>query len=135
MSRWNLAEQETLEELIPRYAQNKMELDSYKDLCNKENARIKELMVEANETEHSAGGYTAKYIVQKKDSMDEEKLLSVLRNHGLFGLIKTVEVVDMDALENYLYNNTPSDKLAADIARCHTVKEVIQLRISKQKGE
>ena len=106
MSRWMDVEKETLDDLIPRYAQNKMELDSYKTICNKENARIKELMVEANEVEHITGDYVAKYIVQKREEMDNDKLLTVLKNHGIDSCIKTIEVVNMDELENYLYHNT-----------------------------
>ena len=47
--------------------------------------------------------------------------------------LKTKEYVDMDALEAYLYNVLMSDEMAADLASCREVKQVVQLRISKEK--
>lgn len=145
MSRINLsttepssAPNESLEELIPRYALNKSELDSYTKICKEENEQIKAALVELGENEYSAGGYTVKRIVATKESMNEAKLLEVLRQNGIDVAIKTREYVDMDALEAYLYNNMPSDELARQLESCRTTTETVQLRLSKakvQKGE
>lgn len=124
---------ETLEELIPRYALNKSELDSYTKICKEENEQIKKALVELGEDEYSAGGYTVKRIVAVKESMNEAKLLEVLRQNGIEAPIKTREYVDMDALEAYLYNNTPSIDLARQLEGCRTTTETVQLRLSKTK--
>ena len=140
MARINLASTEpsthtsvSLEELIPQYATNKNELDSYTKICKEENEQIKAALVELGENEYSAGGYTVKRIVATKESMNEAKLLEVLRANGLDVAIKTREYVDMDALEAYLYNNIPSADLARQIDSCRTTTETVQLRLSRTK--
>ena len=126
---------ESLEELIPKYAVNKQELDSYTKICKEENEQIKAALVELGENEYSAGGYTVKRIVATKETMNEAKLLEVLRQNGIDVAIKTKEYVDMDALEAYLYNNIPSIDLAMQIDSCRTTTETVQLRLSKTKAK
>jgi hypothetical protein len=144
MSRLELSPQEpsianeTLEELIPRYAMNKNELDSYTKICKTENEQIKSKLVELGEDEYSAGGYKVKRIVAVKESMDEAKLIEVLKKNGITAPIMTREYVDMDSLEAYLYNNTPSAELARQLESCRVTSETVQLRLSKvkeKKGE
>ena len=127
-----------LDELIRAYAFNKGELDSYTKICKEENEQIKAALVELGENEYSAGGYTVKRIVATKETMNEAKLLEVLRQNGIEAPIRTREYVDMDALETYLYNNMPSTDLARQIDSCRVTSETVQLRLSKtkpQKGE
>lgn len=126
---------ESLETLIPQYAANKSELDSYTKICKEENEQIKAALVELGENEYSAGGYTVKRIVAVKESMNEEKLIEVLRQNGLDVAIKTREYVDMNALEAYLYNNEPSADLARQLESCRTTTETVQLRLSKTKAK
>lgn len=142
MARINLTEtepsitpNETLEELIPRYAFNKGELDSYTKICKEENEQIKAKLVELGEDEYSTGGYKVKRIVAVKEAMNEAKLLEVLRQNGIDVAIKTREYVDMDALEAYLYNNMPSEELARQLEGCRTTTETVQLRLSKVKAK
>jgi len=49
-----------LDVLIPQYAENKSEMDSYKKICDKENAQIKSIMkdfvVEKYEDEYNENG-------------------------------------------------------------------------------
>jgi hypothetical protein len=122
-----------LDELVTKYAFNKGELDSYTKICKEENEQIKKALVELGEDEYSTGVYTVKRIVAVKESMNEAKLLEVLRQNGIDVAIKTREYVDMDALEAYLYNYMPSQDLARQIESCRTTTETIQLRLSKTK--
>jgi hypothetical protein len=122
-----------LDELVTQYAFNKGELDSYTKLCKEENEQIKKALVELGEDEYSSGGYTVKRIVAVKESMNEAKLLEVLKQNGIDVAIKTREYVDMDALEAYLYNYIPSTDLARQLESCRTTTETVQLRLSKTK--
>ena len=138
MARLNLNSDEittsrTLDELIPMYALNKSELDSYKKICDEENAQIKKQMLDLGTDEYTAGGYTAKRTVSTRESINEDKLMMVLLKHGIKGVIKTKDYVDMDALENYLYNNEMTSSLAADLESCKTVTEVVTLRVKADK--
>ena len=138
MARLNLNSDEittsrTLDELIPMYALNKSELDSYKKICDEENAQIKKQMLDLGTDEYTAGVYTAKRTVSTRESINEDKLMMVLLKHGIKGVIKTKDYVDMDALENYLYNNEMTSSLAADLESCKTVTEVVTLRVKADK--
>lgn len=121
-----------LDILVPAYADHKKTLDEYKKTCDSENAQIKDEMFRQDVGEFSAGGYTAKRIVTTKESMDNDMLPQVLKKHKI-PAVACVEVVDVDALEQYLYNNEISAELAEDIDRCRKTTEVVQLRISKTK--
>ena len=140
MARLNLAEGPTLntplEELIPMYARNKIELDSYTAICKQENEAIKKQMLELGEDVYSAGGYTAKRTVSQRETLNEDKLMAVILKHGIKDVIRTKDYVDMDALENYLYNNEMTSALAADLESCKNKTEVVTLRVTKsKKGE
>lgn len=126
-----------LDTLIPQYAMNKLELDSYKEICDKENKQIKEEMDRLSQSNYTAGDYTAKISIQNKITMDENKLLTVMKKYNISSVVKTKEYVDMEALENYLYHIDESEnkELFEDIDKCRNVKEVTQLRIVKKKGE
>lgn len=125
---------DTLDDLIPRYAENKSLLDDYKKICDEENKKIKDMMEEGS---YESGGYKATKSVQHRESMNEDKLLDVLKNvypDALsVGIIKTREYVDMDALESAVYKGIISNDILMEIDKCREIKEVITLRISKVK--
>lgn len=137
MARLNLDNEVTefipLEELIPMYAHNKIELDSYTKLCKEENESIKAQMLEQGTDVYNAGGYTAKRTVSHRETLNEDKLMSVILKHNIQGIIKSKDYVDMDALENYLYHNEMTSSLAADLESCKSKTEVVTLRVTKDK--
>lgn len=125
----------TLDTLIPQYAENKAILDDYKKICDSENKQLKELM---NEGSYEAGGYKCTKTISSRQSMDEDKLLYVLKQYYECGtnkesIIKTKEYVDIDMLESAIYNGQISNEILMEIDKCRESKEVITLRISKVK--
>lgn len=136
MSRVSFVNRLTLEELVDRYAWNKSELDGYKKLVDSDNAEIKQRMLENNLTECVTPNYIAKYVVSNRETINEDKLLSVCKQFNLDTVIKTKEYVDMDAFENFMYHNSVSEELLAAIDSCRIPKEVVSLRISiNKKGD
>ncbi len=126
----------SLEQLIDAYALNKSELDSYKKLCDAENTEIKALMTELELDKASTEDYTATLSVQHRETMDEDKLLEVLRNAGYSDLvIRTKEYVDMDLLENAIYHDKIDKETLLAMQRCKEIKEVQTLKISQRKKE
>lgn len=125
---------DTLDELIPRYAENKSLLDDYKKICDEENKQIKDMMEEGS---YEANGYKATKSVQHRETMNEDKLLDIMRNHKdlaeVCELIKTKDYIDMDALESAIYKGKISNDILMEIDKCREVKEVVTLRISKVK--
>lgn len=123
----------TLDNLIPIYYEDKTNFDFYKKQCDAGNAKIKELMAQQGLKDYEVNGITAKYIIQNKESMDEDKLLSILKERGYENVIRTKEYVDMDLLEDALYHDTIDKDTIVEMDKCKSVKEVIQLRVSKKK--
>ena len=61
-----------------------------------------------------------------------DKLIAKLKELGVVSPIKTVEVVDMDELENVIYNGWLD---ASELTNCKQVKEIPTLKVTKKKGE
>lgn len=129
-------ELKTLDSLIPRYAANKREQDSYKKLCDKENAEIKAIMKNFALPKYEAGGYRATYSIQKRESVNEEMLLDILKRHGdCEGIIKIKEYIDFDALERAIYNGLIPGDVVCQMDAATEVKEIPTLKVTKIKGE
>lgn len=125
---------ETLEELIPRYALNKSELDAYKKLCDTDNAKIKEMMLQSQEKKHEAGDYVATVTVSERETMNEEMLLEIAHHYGVSEIVKTKEYIDFDALEDAIYNGRIPQDILLQMNKARQVKEVVTLKVSKKKG-
>ena len=122
--------EERLIELLPIYHMQKSEMDSIKKVVDKENAEIKTLMRESNLSEFVAGDIKASCSISERQDFIEEALIEKLKDMKVRGIIKKKEYVDMDALENAIYNGKVD---AAALASCQTIKEVVTLRVSKVK--
>lgn len=128
--------QNKLDELIPNYAMNKMELDSYTKICDKEKAEIKKLMLDSKIPEYITKGYRATCTTSTRESINEDILLAILNSSEdakILGIIKTKEYVDYDALEDAIYNERISRELILELDKAKDSKEVITLKVSKLK--
>ena len=129
---------EKLDELVPRYGDEKTEMDRYKKLCDADNAEIKSIMSDLAIQHYTAGDYKVTRSVQERESMDEDLLLTLLQNSPepeirLSGIIKTKEYVDFDALEAALYKEKLPKSVLLEIDKARTVKLVTTLKVSKVK--
>ena len=127
-------ENSVLKDLIPQYAMNKQELDDYTAICKRENEEIKAEMAKIGKDEYETGGYVAKRGIQHKESINEARLIEILRKHHITDAIKTKEYVDMDTLEDYLYNHEATNELATDLASCKSTTELVTLRVTEAKA-
>ncbi len=129
---------EKLDELVPRYGDEKTEMDRYKKLCDADNAEIKSIMSDLALQHYTAGKYKVTRSVQERESVDEDLLLTLLQNSPepeirLSGIIKTKEYVDFDALEAALYKEKLPKSVLLEIDKARTVKLVTTLKVSKVK--
>lgn len=127
-----------LTELVESYGKAKRELDEAKAECDVLNKKLKDTMQENDITDFSAGGFKVKYIVSEKETMNEAKLLEIMQAKHKetaenFGFIKMRPYIDFDAIEKEVYNGNVSKELLADIGRCKETKEVVSIRLSKEK--
>ena len=127
---------EKLDELVPRYGEEKASMDKYKKLCDADNLSIKEIMANLALQHYTAGGYKVVRSVQERESIDEDLLLDLIRNIPeitINGIIKTKEYVDFDALEAAIYNDALPKDVLLEIDKARTVKHVTTLKVSKVK--
>ena len=124
-----------LDELIPQYASNKFEMESYKKICDRENAQIKSIMRDMDLSSYEAGGYKATYTISERESMNEEMLLEIAHKYDIPEIVKTKEYIDYDALENAIYNEQISQDVLLEMNKAKESKEVVTLRVSKIKNK
>lgn len=124
--------EENLSNLIEIFYDEKQELDKYKKSTEEYNKQIKESLNELGKTEfETESGLVAKMSTQQRESFNESKLIEKLKELNVTSPIKTIEVVDMDELENVIYNEMLD---ASELTPCKVIKEVITLKVSKKKG-
>ena len=121
-----------LNDYIEEFYIVKNEADKYKKIADDDNKKIKELMEKANFTEfETSNGLVAKVSIQKRESFNEDKLIAKLKELNICKPIKTIEVIDYEALEDVIYNNELD---ATKISDCKQIKEVQVLKVNKKKG-
>lgn len=133
MPRKKLVEENTmsLDELVVNYCQHKEESDKVGKLAKEENTKIKDIMSKQKLSEYTSGDYTVKYSEVESNKMNEDKLLEVLKKHGITSVIKTTEYVDSDLLEKALYNNEVPKEVQLEIAGCNEIKVTQKLTYKK----
>lgn len=100
-----------IEEIIPKLGAIKAERSKLEKLEKPLVSELKGLMLAAKKDKVSAGGYVATVTPQQKDSMDEAMAIEILKDELsaqpelLQQFIKTVEVLDTDALEAAVFQH------------------------------
>ena len=123
-----------LQNLAENYLKVKPELDALDKKCKSLNTSIKALMETLNFDAFAVGDKEIVYSVQKRESLDEEKLIKQLKHFAPFTkCIKTKEYIDMDILEGEIYNGELSDDALCAMDSCRNVKEIPMLKIVKGK--
>lgn len=128
-----------LNELVARYGKTNADMRVLKKSADEDNKEIKRIMSLNGLPEYEAGGYKAKYSVSKSESFDAEKLVKKLKECTFdgksaheAGLIDYVPVVNMEVLEDFIYNGKIN---AASLSDCKVTKETARLTISKVKSK
>lgn len=122
--------------LIDAYALVKEKAEAAKKDAEDRNKEIKEIMAEFDIDNFSTDNYTAKVIIQRRESMHEDALIDVLQTSGYDeGIVKMKPYVDMDALESAIYHDEIPQEVQDKMSECVSVKEVQTLKITKNKGD
>lgn len=122
-----------LKELIETYGKHDDEFKQLKKVCDSEKEELKGMLLAANKDSDDAGGYTVTRVVQHRESFNEEKGIEILKAHGVTGVIKTKEYIDMDALENAGYSGEVPKEVLLELDSCRETKEVVTLTCKKTK--
>lgn len=117
-----------LNELINKYYSEKSEYDKLKKVVDGDNATIKEMMLANNSETTETDKCKATCKIIDKSYFNEAKLITILRAMGVEGCIKTKEYVDMEELENAIYNNeVKREKLAPALVPKQEVRLTVKL--------
>lgn len=130
-----------LNNLILSYGNHDVEFKQLKKVCDSEKESLKNIMGEIGSEKESYGGFTITRTVSERESFNEQQALAILKqswykNHGYepCPFVKTVEVLDSDALESAMYNGELDNNTILKLDECRSVTEVITLKCSKSKG-
>jgi hypothetical protein len=126
---------ELLEDLVRAFYYNDSQMKRYKMISDEEKAKIKDIMRDSDISDFVVSGIKAKYITSKKENMDEDMLLTILKKNGLDNCVKTIEVVDMDALENAIYHNEVPNSVLKKMDACRKTVIIESLRVTKVRDE
>ena len=115
--------------LVTYYAELKAQEKEITPKIKKVNNEIKERILNGEEVSEDCE-YKATVSIIDKSYFDESKLLSTLKELGFTNCIKTKEYVDMNILENEMYQGTIT---ADQIKDCKVKKEEQRLNVNKKK--
>lgn len=119
-----------LELLVSRWAENKTEMDSYKDSVTSDANDIKQMMKELGIKVIEVPGFKATYSERVSQNFNEDKLLAKIKSLGFVDCVKIVEVVDMEKLESLIYDNELDP---SELASCKETKVTPTLKLTKLK--
>lgn len=117
-----------LELLVSRWAENKTEMDSYKDSVTADANDIKQMMKELGIKVIEVPGFKATYSERVSQNFNEDKLLAKIKSLGFVDCVKMVEVVDMEKLESLIYDNELDP---SELASCKETKVTPTLKLTK----
>lgn len=137
MSRGGKTVGQLLAEKIDIYKSYKDSENKFKKLGSKLNDEIKSTMNSMGVDEFSSDSYVATVKYSRKETLDEEKAIDVLKKtlseEQLETVIKTKEYIDDDCLEKLVYNGDFDISL---LEPCKVLgNEVATLRIKKKGGK
>lgn len=137
MSRGGKTVGQVLAEKIDIYKSYKDSESKFKKLGSKLNDEIKATMSSMGVDEFSSDSYVATVKYSRKETLDEEKAIDVLRKtlseEQLKTVIRTKEYIDDDSLEKLVYNGDFDISL---LEPCKILgNEVATLRIKKKGGK
>lgn len=130
-----------LEELVVSFGEKDAEFKALKKDYDSTKETLKNLMGDLGTEKESFGGYTVTRTTSNRESFDEAKALEILKKdwntHNSPAIacpyIKTIEVLDMDALESAMYNHQIRDDVIISLDECRKVTEVITMKCVKTK--
>ena len=142
----NAVQVQDLDELVDSYGKQNDELNSLKKEVDKQKLVIKDLLKKGprnaeGKCVHSGSSYTVTLSFEDNSTLNEEKLIEVLKKKlsktklKNLGIIKTREYIDEQAIMDAIYTKEIDAEILLDLDSCKepSIKEV--LRMSKKKEE
>ena len=137
-----MSEITNIDEVVESYGHKDEELKLLKKSCDADKEYIKNYLANLGEDKYSAGGYTVQRVVSERETLNEDRLLPILKSywittHGSMDCpyIKTKEYIDMDKLEEAIYQKELTPSILLEMDKCREVTTVISLKCKKAKED
>lgn len=121
--------------LIDKYGDENKEYNDLKKIVEEDKLEIKRIMLEAGSENEEGNNYkvSCKTIVTEDFNLDKllAKLKSMWKEDSDNPYIKTIEIVDMEAVEQAIYSGEIDAK---KLASCKESKSQVRLSVSKLKA-
>ena len=129
-------------ERVAQYAKLDAEIKEKTKVLNTEKEEIKTYMIDNKVDEEEADGYKVQCVKSTRTTTDEQKMMEIVKNfwHSTHGseqcpYLKTVIVLDTDALETALYHNDFPKEVMEELNGCITSTPSYALKCSKIKNK
>lgn len=122
----------SFEDELSIYLDKKVKADTLAKEVKELGNNIKTKMLEMGEDKISHNGYNITCSERETVKTNEEQLIQVLKNNGV-AAIKTVEIVDSEALEDLIYKGLVSRDILLQIQACNTITKTNVLTVRKGK--
>lgn len=120
--------------LVDAFAKVKAAFEAAKKDVDDRGKEIKQIMQGENLDSFDTGSNTAKFTLQRRETMDESKVIAILQKHGFDAkIVKLKPYVDMDALESAIYHDELPKEVQDELSACVIVKEIPTLKVTKNK--
>ena len=133
-----MSESRTFNDLVNDYGDRDTQIKSLKRLCDEEKEQIKNFLAQEGYEYFSTDYYTVSRVVSERETLNEEKLIPILKSywittHGSMECpyIKTKEYIDMDKLEEAIYQKELTPNVLAEMDTCREVTTTVALRCKK----
>ena len=120
--------------LVDAFAEVKARFEAAKKDVDDRGKEIKQIMQDENLDSFDTGSYTAKFTLQRRETMDESKVIAILQKRGFDGkIVKLKPYVDVDALESAIYHDELPKEVQDELSACVVVKEIPTLKVTRNK--
>lgn len=127
--------------LVARWGDVKSRADALTKEAKKDGDKIKAIMTDAGYENSSSGRYTANIQYATSEKLDEDGMIHYIKSE-IWGdkgsmhcpYIKTVEVIDFEALEKAIYHGDITQEQVAEMGKFKTVTKTpkLYLKVSKE---
>lgn len=132
----NSVQKVNFEKVIDKLAENKVAQKELETTIKNQATFVKSTLNELELEEYSTDKYRAYIQISNKVSMDEDKLIEILKANckekDLKDVIKTKQYIDFDALESFIYNGGIA---AEKLEPAQTIKVIQSLYTKPVKKE
>lgn len=128
---------------VQEYCEKKVEASALDSRIKELGGKLKTRLMNSGNRVFKAGRYSVQLEIRKEEKVDKFKMLTILKEYWAkthkksekCPFIRTVEVLDEEELEKYLYNTPLPEDVILALDSCRTVNTTQALKYKVEKGD